>query len=982
MITNISYNVLIERFRAFAEGHYLIKGFTHGDPSNVNLEKGVEFPWMHVFPVEVAPQSGSRLYSFIITFADLPRDKETPPEYQREMLSDCIRLAEDLLAEIQNGLTLFGTTVELDGAASIECFINEFSHTLTGVNLSLTLSVPWDWSACDIPADWSVGGSGSGGTGAGQGGITLETNGILNGDQTLLNLQQGANVTIVDNGSGTITISAAAGSINWGDIGGTLSDQTDLQTALDAKANSADLGPTAFSNDYNDLDNLPTIPANIVEDVTASAPILSSGGTTPDISIPPANLFQDGFLTSADFTAFYNKFDAPTGASSDYLDGTGTPTPLPSIPPAQVNSDWNSVSGVSEILNKPTIPAAQVNSDWNSVSGLSQILNKPTIPSAQIQSDWNQANTSALDFIKNKPTITTPVNADWNAVSGLAQILNKPTIPAAQVNSDWNASSGLAQILNKPTIPAAQVNSDWNASSGLAQILNKPTIPTTLDSLTDVTAPSPTNGQVLTWNGSAWVNSTPTTGSGTVTSVGTTGLISGGPITTSGTITTAMDTNKLVGRYTAGTGIMEEITVGSGLTLTGAGVLNNTATPTPTGYYAQYQDVLTQTIAVINTGYPIKFRTLDLSNGVSVVSNSRITFANTGIYNLQFSVQLENSDTQEHDVTIWLRKNGVDFPGSAGFVAVVSKHGGVNGHVLPSWNYLLDVVGGDYYELVWSATSTQVTMPFYAAGSPPPSTASAIFTVTQQAGIMAGTGITAINSLTGAAQTIGVGTSGTDFAVSSSGTAHTLNLPTASASNRGALSSADWSTFNGKQAALVSGTTIKTVNSTSLLGSGDVAVQPTLVSGTNIKTINSNSILGSGNLTIAATAAMVIATNPNVVVQLSSTRFFSPIDSQTTGTNEGAKQVPMPIAGTIKNFYVRMATAQPAGGSLVLTLRKNAVSQSVTVTFSSTDGANVTKSDTVNSFTVAAGDLISIQAANANTANSGTVVSMSFTLQA
>ncbi len=211
MITNISYNVLIERFRAFADGHYLIRGFTHGDPSNVNLEKGVEFPWMHVFPVEVEPRAGSRLYSFIITFADLPRDKETPPEYQREMLSDCIRLAEDLLAEIQNGLVLFGPTVELDGSASIECFINEFSHTLTGVNLSLTLSVPWDWSACDIPADWSVGGSGSGGTGAGQGGVILETNGVLNGDQTLLNLQQGANVTIVDNGSGTVTISATGG---------------------------------------------------------------------------------------------------------------------------------------------------------------------------------------------------------------------------------------------------------------------------------------------------------------------------------------------------------------------------------------------------------------------------------------------------------------------------------------------------------------------------------------------------------------------------------------------------------------------------------------------------------------------------------------------------------------------------------------------------------------------------------------------------
>ena len=47
--------------------------------------------------------------------------------------------------------------------------------------------------------------------------------------------------------------------------------------------------------------------------------------------------------------------------------------------PAQVNADWNSSSGASEILNKPTIPAAQVNSDWNASSGVAEILNKPTI---------------------------------------------------------------------------------------------------------------------------------------------------------------------------------------------------------------------------------------------------------------------------------------------------------------------------------------------------------------------------------------------------------------------------------------------------------------------------------------------------------------------------------------------------------------------------------------------------------------------------
>jgi hypothetical protein len=447
-----------------------------------------------------------------------------------------------------------------------------------------------------------------------------------------------------------------------------------------------------------------------------------------------------------------------------------------------------------------------------------------------------------------------------------------------------------------------------------------------------------------------------------------------------------MATNRLVGRYSAGSGIMEEISVGSGLTLTGAGVLNNTATPTPTGYYGAFQDTTSQTAASINTAYAVKFNTIDLSNGVTIVNDgsgnpTRVTLANTGIYNIQFSLQLEKTGGSGNMIAdIWIRKNGVDVPSTTGKIVLT---GSANASpVVAAWNYVLDLVAGDYVELMWSTTNTNVEIVAASATAPHPSIPSSILTVTQQAGILAGTGITAINSLTGAAQTIGVGTSGTDFAVSSSGTAHTLNLPTASASNRGALSSADWSTFNGKQAALVSGTSIKTINSTSLLGSGDVAVQATLVSGTNIKTINSNSILGSGNLTIAATAAMVIATNPNVVVQLSSTRFFSPIDSQTTGTNEAAKQVPMPIAGTIKNFYVRMSSAQPAGGSLVLTLRKNAVSQSVTVTFSNADGANVTKSDTVNSFTVAAGDLISIQAANANTANSGTVVSMSFTLQA
>jgi hypothetical protein len=65
-------------------------------------------------------------------------------------------------------------------------------------------------------------------------------------------------------------------------------------------------------------------------------------------------------------------------------------------------------------------------------------------------------------------------------------------------------------------------------------------------------------------------------------------------------------------------------------------------------------------------------------------------------------------------------------------------------------------------------------------------------------------------------------------------------------------------TIAGKQATLVSGTNIKTVNSTSLLGSWNIAVQPTLVSGTNIKTINWNSILGSWNITVSSSTTITV----------------------------------------------------------------------------------------------------------------------------
>jgi hypothetical protein len=352
------------------------------------------------------------------------------------------------------------------------------------------------------------------------------------------------------------------------------------------------------------------------------------------------------------------------------------------------------------------------------------------------------------------------------------------------------------------TVTSVSVTNGTGISASVANPTSTPNI-TITNTAPDQTVVL-TNGTGISITGTypsfTITNTSPSSG-GTVT-----GVTATSPITSSGgtapVISTSMATNKLIGRYSSGIGVMEEISVGSGLTLTGAGILNNTATPTPLGYYGAFSDVTDQFATVINTGYPMLLGVTDLSNQVTVVSGSRVTIANTGIYNIQWSAQFRNPTAAEHDVTIWLRKNGVDVAGSAGVVSVPKKHGSLDGHVLPSWNFLLDPIAGDYYEFVWSTTDTSVFISFEPAGSPPPSTASVVLTVTQQSGIMAGTGITAINSLTGATQTLGVGTSGTDFAIVSSGTSHTFNLPNASASNRGALLSADWTTFNNKQNAL------------------------------------------------------------------------------------------------------------------------------------------------------------------------------------
>jgi hypothetical protein len=274
----------------------------------------------------------------------------------------------------------------------------------------------------------------------------------------------------------------------------------------------------------------------------------------------------------------------------------------------------------------------------------------------------------------------------------------------------------------------------------------------------------------------------------------------------------------------------------------------------------------------------------------------------------------------------------------------------------------------------------------------------------------------------------------------------TLSMPKATTLVDGYLSATDWTTFNSKQAALVSGTNIKTINSTSLLGSGnitlptyliqltDVAPSPlangylfwnadsgywetfqldykqnTLVSGTNIKTVNSNSLLGAGNVSVGTVTSVSALTLGTTGTDLSSTvatgtttpvitlnvptassanrgalsaadwttfntkgcamagnlnggtiaigTTYIGISVGTTNTTEAARRAAV-VGGTVTYLYLR--TSGIMTGSMAVTLMKNGVATAMTFTIAAAAAANI-YTTTANQFTVVDGDELSIR---------------------
>ena len=149
----ITFNNIVSKFEEFCEDHFFIKTFSYGSPSDVDLEKFEQYPLLHlVYTGGDYNSPKAKTYNLEVYILSLPPSKADKVEYQKENISNAEQVAEDILADIQNGGNIFQFGFHYDLVnASVTPLEETQSNALAGCLLDIAISVPYTYDSCNAP---------------------------------------------------------------------------------------------------------------------------------------------------------------------------------------------------------------------------------------------------------------------------------------------------------------------------------------------------------------------------------------------------------------------------------------------------------------------------------------------------------------------------------------------------------------------------------------------------------------------------------------------------------------------------------------------------------------------------------------------------------------------------------------------------------------------------------------------------------------
>jgi len=148
--------------------------------------------------------------------------------------------------------------------------------------------------------------------------------------------------------------------------------------------------------------------------------------------------------------------------------------------------------------------------------------------------------------------------------------------------------------------------------------------------------------------------------------------------------------------------------------------------------HGAFHDSTDQVAASTTVATAVIFDTTDISNGVTLSNSSRLNVADSGVFNIQFSIQLKNTINDGQDVDVWFRKNGTNIDNSnSRFHIPARKSTGDPSHIIAALNFFVSLNSGDYVEIMYKVDNVGVTIEHFAASASPtrPAVPSAIATV-------------------------------------------------------------------------------------------------------------------------------------------------------------------------------------------------------------------------------------------------------------